>query len=532
MKKTRLSALILCIAMLLGMMPHAAFAADAVKEVGTAAELRAALEDNAGAHIRLTRNISFTKADAADRNNGVYLGEGCYTIDLNGFTIKYHYMRGGEFSDEGTPIYANRARLLVINGPGNLLGGCHGLEQANQFGSLIVNGGTVKGVMGHGIRMTGGISYINGGDIRGNFGSIDHEGGIIVLNGGKVGKISSTDRGHQARSRAIVKDGVFTGYAELDNIILSVDKLSISKGSSVRITLGGGLIVDGSFVNNGTFSCEAGLLSVGGAASINGGEGRDGSRRPPTLFTDTSFKSLDLLETGGLRIENGATVSVTGAFTSHEHSFIEAENGELRLLGSIDHKGFARGAAQLGEGGGASSGRTAHDAAMHLKELGLFVGVGTNPDGSTNFDLGRAPSRTEALVMLVRLLDKKDEALSGQWTHPFTDVPAWADKYVGYTYTNKLTSGVSATKFGTGTVTSKMYLTFVLRSLGYSDSGGKDFTLKNSDELARSVGILPHGVNMEKFLRADVVMISDAALSARLKDSSDTLLDKLMKSRR
>ena len=36
-----------------------------------------------------------------------------------------------------------------------------------------------------------------------------------------------------------------------------------------------------------------------------------------------------------------------------------------------------------------------------LKTLGLFKGV-----SDTNFDLGRVPTRTEALVMLVRLLDK------------------------------------------------------------------------------------------------------------------------------
>ena len=33
---------------------------------------------------------------------------------------------------------------------------------------------------------------------------------------------------------------------------------------------------------------------------------------------------------------------------------------------------------------------------------------------------------------------------------------------------------------------------------------------------------------MESFLRADVALISEAALSARLKNSRDTLLDKLI----
>lgn len=65
--------------------------------------------------------------------------------------------------------------------------------------------------------------------------------------------------------------------------------------------------------------------------------------------------------------------------------------------------------------------------AAALKQLGLFKGV-----SETDFDLDRAPSRTEALIMLIRMLGKESEALSGSWRHPFTDVDSWADKYIGY----------------------------------------------------------------------------------------------------
>ena len=78
MKTTRLFSAILCVAMLLTLLPMTATAADAITEVGTAAELRAALENDVGAHVKLTKDISFTTANAADRNIGVYLGEGCY----------------------------------------------------------------------------------------------------------------------------------------------------------------------------------------------------------------------------------------------------------------------------------------------------------------------------------------------------------------------------------------------------------------------------------------------------------------------
>lgn len=162
--------------------------------------------------------------------------------------------------------------------------------------------------------------------------------------------------------------------------------------------------------------------------------------------------------------------------------------------------------------------------AADLKELGLFKGV-----SDTDFALGRAPDRTEALVMLIRILGKEGEALNGRWTHPFTDVPAWADKYVGYAYQTGLTNGVGGTLFGGGTTASGyMYLTFVLRALGYSDANGLDFTWDNPYELATQVGILSQGTNTEDFLRSDVVRVSYAALPVKLKGSDQALYEKLI----
>lgn len=161
--------------------------------------------------------------------------------------------------------------------------------------------------------------------------------------------------------------------------------------------------------------------------------------------------------------------------------------------------------------------------AADLKELNLFKGV-----SDADFDLDRAPTRVEALVMLVRLLGKEDAALNGNFSHPFTDVPTWADKYVAYAYSTGLTKGVSATKFGSGNATSAMYFTFVLRALGYTDGSGKDFTWDNPFDLALETQIQPISVDTKNFMRSDVVMVSYAALSAAMKGSSSTLADKLV----
>ena len=86
----------------------------------------------------------------------------------------------------------------------------------------------------------------------------------------------------------------------------------------------------------------------------------------------------------------------------------------------------------------AASEKALHSA-DYLNSLGLFNGVGTGADGKPNYDLDRAPTRQEAVTMLVRLLGKEDEAVNGTWDMPFTDVDDWAAPYVGYAYAEGLT---------------------------------------------------------------------------------------------
>lgn len=174
----------------------------------------------------------------------------------------------------------------------------------------------------------------------------------------------------------------------------------------------------------------------------------------------------------------------------------------------------------------ARSYRLEEELAKDLKALGIFKGV-----SETDFALNRAPTRAEALVMLIRVLGREKDALSKGGKHPFTDVPSWADKYVGYAYENNLTNGMSATKFGSNAeASSSMYLTFVLRALGYSDTNGADFTWDNPFTLARTTGILRGSPDTLRFMRGDVVLVSYAALEALVKGTSQTLAGKLMAS--
>lgn len=168
----------------------------------------------------------------------------------------------------------------------------------------------------------------------------------------------------------------------------------------------------------------------------------------------------------------------------------------------------------------------ATDAANTLHNLGLFNGTGTNADGTPIYDLDRAPSRFEAVTMLVRLLGKEAEAKAGTWDTPFTDVVDWAKPYVGYAYANGLTAGTSETTFGgEATVTASQYLTFVLRALGYSSN--TDFKWDAAWELSDKIGMTDgrYHMNYSNFSRGDVAIISNSALYAKLADSDKKLID-------
>ena len=172
----------------------------------------------------------------------------------------------------------------------------------------------------------------------------------------------------------------------------------------------------------------------------------------------------------------------------------------------------------------------ATEAAQTLYELGLFRGTGTNSDGTPIFDLGKTPTRNQAVIMLVLLLGKEQEALAGNWKLPFTDVPkgSTAYPYIGYAYANGLTNGTTATTYSGGNpIRANQYITFVLRALGYVS--GEDFKVSTAWEFSDRIGLTDgrYDSSTTEFLRRDIALISENALSARLKGSNVMLLRKL-----
>ena len=187
---------------------------------------------------------------------------------------------------------------------------------------------------------------------------------------------------------------------------------------------------------------------------------------------------------------------------------------------------FAAGDLLISPAPTASAARpTAGGAADALYALGLVGGYGKNADGSVNFALGDKLTRAQAFVLVVRFVGAEKDATTSAQSHPFTDVPAWANPYIGYVYANGITKGVSETRFDPDTpVSEAAFLTIMLRVLGYNDGAG-DFRWDDPYTLAQSVGIVD--AKADTFNRGSAFVICYRALTATVK-SGNSIAEQLI----
>jgi hypothetical protein len=162
--------------------------------------------------------------------------------------------------------------------------------------------------------------------------------------------------------------------------------------------------------------------------------------------------------------------------------------------------------------------------ATELKEMGLFNGT------DKGFELDQIPTRAQTAVMLVNLLGASDEATSKKYTHPFTDVPSWANDYVGYMYQKGLTRGISETMFGSANnAKAKDFSTFMVKALGYTDN---DFTYNDVLSFAQAKGLISlsemNSLNTSTFTRNEMVLLAYNALEVPYKGSEKRLIDQLV----
>lgn len=167
-------------------------------------------------------------------------------------------------------------------------------------------------------------------------------------------------------------------------------------------------------------------------------------------------------------------------------------------------------------------------AADRLNALDLFEGQGTDVYGKPLYNLLRAFTKQDAVVMLVRYIGKTDEALAGEWTVPYTDVSDTAKPYVGYAISAGLVNGTGTETFGANdNVTASQFATLVLRALGYSSV--TDFKEDSPWPLAEKLGLCEFGeyhlLNNNSFKRGDAALMLYNALSVPNKTTGVRLLE-------
>lgn len=163
--------------------------------------------------------------------------------------------------------------------------------------------------------------------------------------------------------------------------------------------------------------------------------------------------------------------------------------------------------------------------AEDLSTIGMFRGT------ANGFELDRAPTRSEAAIMLVRLYGAEEAAKAayeaGEISHPFTDVSEFTSPYVAWLYTNGITNGFTETTFASQRPCSAQnYATFLLRALGYKD--GEDFQYADALVFAQEKGFYEPIMFSGEFLRDDLAALTYQGLAADTADGETYLLDKLI----
>lgn len=278
--------------------------------------------------------------------------------------------------------------------------------------------------------------------------------------------------------------------------------------------------------------------------SFQGGQGEGAPffiqqrvKRGDLLRMDSGAQAVLLAGSATVSFEKGVLVDVTegsevpsGALLALQHRYLAAEDTRCYLAVTSDTAVIApQGACSL-----IKSRETDYNAlADALKEMGMFRGSGISyGDG---YELERAPTRIEGLILFLRLLGEEEQALAYLGECPFADVQEWSRPYVGYAFEKGYTKGVGGDGekqyFNPyGSITSLEYEIFVLRALGYQDGDGGDFTWDAALTKAKELGCLTAGeyslLTQKPFLRAQVAYVSYYALDARRK-TGETLLDHL-----
>lgn len=224
-----------------------------VKEVATAEELAAALENNANDTVKLTADITINTTLTISRT---------VTLDLNGNVLK--------MTGSGSVIKVESGGSLTIQDSNtatlhNFTLGGDGLWVLDASGSKIVNGGIITGGTG----MPPGVNYSEGGGVYVSAGA------ALTMNGGSIvgckaesggGVCIVYDYTAQKTSEFIMKGGSIIGCTASSGggvLIRSGCRFTMNSGSEIRCCTartGGGVTINASSSLAGSFTLAGGKI--------------------------------------------------------------------------------------------------------------------------------------------------------------------------------------------------------------------------------------------------------------------------------
>lgn len=227
--------------------------ANGVKEVATAEELAAALENNANDTVKLTADITINTTLTISRT---------VTLDLNGNVLKTTGSGSVIKVESGGSLTIQDSNTATLH---NFTLGGDGLWVLDASGSEIVNGGIITGGTG----MPPGVNYSEGGGVYVSAGA------ALTMNGGSIvgckaesggGVCIVYDYTAQKTSEFIMKRGSIIGCTASSGggvLIRSGCRFTMNSGSEIRCCTartGGGVTINASSSLAGNFTLAGGKI--------------------------------------------------------------------------------------------------------------------------------------------------------------------------------------------------------------------------------------------------------------------------------
>lgn len=260
--------------------------------------------------------------------------------------------------------------------------------------------------------------------------------------------IQEMGRIYAAFSARLDKKSLASHMAELAFDKLRASQSSYIQTTGTRITLQAGDVVSGSMGTSITLYSGAG--TIGGSGSV-------------------------------VNVSTGAELS-SGTAALYNRYILTEKAGATFKATAADTVVFVAGAYKITRADAYTQENV--DMAFALRQMHLMSGT---PDG---LKLVKPLTRGEALIFMLNFLGLAEEASVCTLDMPFKDVPDWLRPYAAFAYERKLIAGTSATTYKPDdNITPDDFCALLLRTLGYSDTGGKDFIWKHSIDKAVELGI-------------------------------------------